>query len=161
MIFRQSNIEETDPILREGYKVWHKDRTYEKYRAENVKEDAYGTRYVIEDNEQVVCSLILLELKSIDGKKAYGIGSVLTPPDHKHKGYATKLLGNCIRLINIREAMIFLYSEVAPAFYERFGFRTLPPDLQKETDSICMVLCGDDMWHVLIQSGIACIPGHF
>ena len=116
---------------------------------------------MIEDKKQVVSSLILLKLKAIDGKKVYGIGSVLTPPEYTHKGYATALLENCIRLIDIRDALIFLYSEVAPAFYGRFGFRILPADLQKETDSICMVLCGDDMWNVLIQSGIDLIPDHF
>ena len=161
MIFRPAKSEEIDQLFREGYKVWHKDRTFGQYRTENAKEDAYGTRYVIEDKKQVVCSLILLKLKAIDGKKVYGIGSVLTPPEYKHKGYATALLENCIRLIDIRDALIFLYSEVAPAFYGRFSFRILPADLQKETDSICMVLCGDDMWNVLIQSGIDLIPDHF
>jgi len=161
MIFRQSKQEEIESLFREGFKVWNKDRTFEQYCSANSKEDAYGTRYILEDKGEIVSSLILLELKNIGDKKVYGIGSVLTSPACKNRGYATELLKNCIQQINIRDALVFLYSEVAPAFYERFGFRTLPPGLQRETDSICMVLCDDDMWSLLINNGMELIPVHF
>lgn len=161
MIFRQSNKEEIDQLLSEGYKVWSKDRAFEQYCAENRKEDDFGTRYVIEDNGVIVSSLILLSLKSINSKNVYGIGSVLTPSAYKHKGYATALLKNCMQQISIDTSLVFLYSEIDRAFYERYNFRVLPPDLQKDADSICMVLCDDDMWSVLINNGIALIPDHF
>lgn len=161
MIFRQAKREEIDQILSEGYKVWSKDRTFEQYFTENRKEDEFGTRYVIEDSGVIVSSLILLNFKSIGSKEVYGIGSVLTPPVYKHKGYATALLRNCIQEISADTALIFLYSEIDPAFYERYNFRVLPPDLQKDADSICMVRCNDDMWSVLITGGTELIPNHF
>ena len=161
MIFRQSKQEEIDQLFREGYQVWSRNRTFEQYSTDNSKEGAYGTRYVVEDNGEAVSSLILLNLQSIKGKKVYGIGSVLTPPIYKQKGYATELLKNCIEQINDDDALTFLYSEVHPSFYERFNFRVLPPYLQKDADSFCMVLCDDDSWQVLINSGIELIPDHF
>jgi len=161
MIFRQAKQEEIDQLFREGYKVWSKNRTFEQYCSDNRKEDAYGTRYVIEDNGEIVSSLILLTLKSIDSKLVYGIGSVLTPIIYKYKGYATELLKNCIQQMHVDASLVFLYSEIDPAFYERFNFRVLPAYLQKDADSICMVLCDDDSWQVLINSGIELIPDHF
>lgn len=161
MVFRQAKQDEIDQLLSEGYKVWSKSRTFEQYCAENRKEDAYGTRYVIEDNGDIVSSLILLNLKSINSKIVYGIGSVLTPHTYKHKGYATELLKSCILQINIDVSLVFLYSEIDPAFYGRYNFRILPPNLQKDADSICMVLCDDDSWQILINGGIELIPDHF
>jgi len=161
MIFRQSKQEEIDRLLREGYKVWSKKRTFEQYCADNGKEDAYGTRYVVEDDGEVVSSLILLNLKSINRKPVYGIGSVVTPQIYKHNGYASELLKGCIEQINEQNALIFLYSEVHPTFYERFHFRVLPPNLQKDAGSICMVLCDDVTWRELLKSNIELIPDHF
>ena len=86
MIFRQSNQEEIDQLLSEGFKVWSKGRTIEQYFTENRKEEDFGTRYIMKDNGVIVSSLILLSLKSINSKNVYGIGSVLTPPAYKHKG---------------------------------------------------------------------------
>jgi len=161
LIFRQSNQEEIDQLLHEGFKVWSKGRTIEQYFTENRKEDDFGTRYIIEDNGVIVSSLILLRLKSINSKNVFGIGSVLTPPAYKHKGYASALLKNCLQQINADTSLIFLYSEIGVSFYERYNFKVLPPDLQKDADSICMVLCDDDMWDVLITGGTALIPDHF
>jgi len=161
MLFRQAKQEEIGQLLREGYEVWSKNRTFELYCSANCKEDAYGTRYVIEDNGEIVSSLILLTLINIESKLVYGIGSVLTPPIFKYKGYATELLKKCIQQIDIDVSLVFLYSEIDPAFYERFNFRVLPPYLQKDADSFCMVLCDDDSWQVLINSGIELIPDHF
>lgn len=161
MIFRKAKQNEIEQLFQEGYQVWSKNRTFEQYCEDNSKEDAYGTRYVIEENGEVVCSLILLYLKSIKGRKVYGIGSVLTSETQKKKGYATELLKHTL-LQNVEEgAMVFLYSEVAPSFYERFRFRVLPKDLQKETESICMVLCDDMIWGELVNSPISLIPDHF
>ena len=161
MIFRESYPEEINEILIEGYQVWSKNRTLEQYCIDNRKEDAYGTRYVMEDNDEVVSSLILLHFDNLFDKKVYGIGSVLTHRNHKSHGYATELLNNCIRLVHNDDSMIFLYSEISPAFYERFQFRVLPDYLQKDSNSICMVLCGDVMWDRLLTSSIKLIPEHF
>ena len=161
MVFRQAREQEIDAILREGYKVWSRNRTFEQYCVDNRKEDAYGTRYVIDAGNEVVSSAILLNLADIRGKKVYGIGSVLTPKVHAGKGYATELLKNCIRQAGMNDSMIFLYSEINPDFYGRFGFKVLPPELQRDVNSVCMVKCSDDSWSILLAGSIGLIPGHF
>lgn len=161
MIFRQSKQEEIEDLFREGYQVWSRNRTFEQYCKDNRKEDAYGIRYVIEENGDIVSSLILLSLKEIFGRKVYGIGSVLTPALHKHKGYATILIKKCIEQISDKNAMIFLYSEITPSFYERFCFRVLPQNLQKDSGSICMVLCDDIIWKELQNISVNMLPDHF
>jgi predicted acetyltransferase len=160
MQFRQALPGEIPQLFQEGYKVWSRNRTFEQYSADNGKEDCYGTRYVIEDNGGVVSSLILLRLNERFGRKVYGIGSVLTPPVYKHRGYATKLLEHTLNQVE-ENAATFLYSEVAPAFYERFYFRVLPSFLQKDGGSICMVRCTDELWEKLQNCTTEQIPAHF
>lgn len=161
MMFRQAKQEEIEELFREGYKVWHKGRTLAKYCSDNAKEDAYGTRYVIEENGVLVSSLILLRLKHFHDCKVYGIGSVLTPEPHKHRGYASALIKNCLEQITDSNAITFLYSEVSPSFYERFQFRVLPSNLQKDANSICMGLCSDVIWQHVLSATIEMIPDHF
>jgi ribosomal protein S18 acetylase RimI-like enzyme len=56
--------------------------------------------------------------------RAAGIGSVATHPDYRRRGLATALLRDTLVLLR-REGfhLSFLGSEVAPAFYERLGWR--------------------------------------
>ena len=145
----------------EAYKVCSKNRTFEQYCADNHKEDAYGTRYVMEQDGKILCSLILLRLKEICGCKVYGFGSVLTPAEYTGKGYATGLLKYCIENIIEENPMVFLYSEINPAFYERFGFQALPPHLQKNDKAVCMALCSEMMWIRLLKAPAALIPDYF
>jgi predicted acetyltransferase len=160
MVFREAREREIVGILKEGYAVWYKGRTWEQYFADNHKEDAYGTRYVVEDGGKIVSSLILLRLREIFDRNMLGIGSVITPPEFRHKGYAAELLENTMRLVEIGDA-VFLYSEVPPAFYERFGFRVLPENMQKDPNSICMVRCEETVREKLLVGGITQLPDHF
>ena len=161
MLFRQAKQEEISELFREGYLAWPRNRTFDQYCNDNSKEDAYGTRYVIEEHGEIVSSLILQNLNSINGWKVYGIGSVLTPSTHKHKGYATELLKCCLEQSIDKGDMIFLYSEIAPSFYERFHFRVLPENLQKDQESICMVQCEDEIWKELLRMPVEMLPDHF
>jgi len=69
MIFRQALPQEISFIFSEGYKEWSKNRTFGQYCSDNAKEDVYGTRYVLDVDNEVVSSLIRLKLKDIVGKK--------------------------------------------------------------------------------------------
>jgi predicted acetyltransferase len=160
MIFRQAKSREIDSILDEGYKVWSKGRTRERYLEDNREEDAYGARYIIEESGVIVSSLILLRLKQVCNRETCGIGSVLTPSIHMHRGYATSLITSCLEHITDREGYIFLYSEIAPSFYEKFGFIVLPPALQK-SKAPCMVLCGEKAWSELTNLSVDQIPDYF
>jgi predicted N-acetyltransferase YhbS len=159
MVFREARPNEADALFREGYRVWSRGRTYEQYCAENRKEDRHGTRYVLEADGDIVSSLILLRLKPFG--KACGIGSVVTHEGHEGKGCATALLRGAIAAAEREFAVIFLYSDIEPAFYERFGFRALPARLQKKKGSVCMARCKEDIWNGLMSGDADSIPGYF
>ncbi|MCO5385207.1 MAG: hypothetical protein NHB14_04950 [Desulfosporosinus sp.] len=74
MIFRQALPQEINFIFSEGYKEWRKNRTFEQYCSDNAKEDVYGTRYVLDVDNEIVSSLIILKLKDIAGKKHMVLG---------------------------------------------------------------------------------------
>jgi N-acetylglutamate synthase-like GNAT family acetyltransferase len=161
MIFREAKAAEQEQLFREGYRVWSRGRTYEQYCAENSKEDKHGTRYVIEDNGEIVCSLIMLRLRAFAGQAACGIGSVVTHSGFEHRGYATALMEKCLAAANGQCAVVFLYSDIAPQFYERFGFKALPDRLQKKKGSTCMARCNDDIWNAIAAGSAADIPAYF
>ena len=161
MIFRQAQPGERELLFREGYKEWPKNRTYEQYCADNAKEDAYGTRFILEDNGEIISSLILLTLKDVAGRKAYGIGSVLTPKPHAGKGYATELLNTCLRREVPEGAFLFLFSDINPDFYKRLNFRVLPSPYQRYEKSPCMVYCTDNNWSALLNSPSESLPSYF
>ncbi|AFA48375.1 GNAT family N-acetyltransferase [Acetobacterium woodii] len=159
--FRPAKLQEREILFREGYREWPKNRTFEEYCSDNAKEDEYGIRYIMAIDDEILSSVILLELKSIMGKKVYGIGSVLTPQNHTGKGYATTLLRKCLQQIENNDPLIFLYSDINPAFYQRLSFRILPLEFQKVKKSTCMVRCRDENWEALLKSSVALIPDYF
>jgi len=160
MIFRKAKPDEIEGLFAEGYKVWSRNRTFEQYCADNSKEDAKGTRYVLENDGEIVSSLMLLKLNDFQGRKVYGIGSVLTPVQHSGKGYASILLKKSIETVS-DETLIFLHSDIRPEFYRRFGFRPLPNQLQKKEGSICMLRCVEDIWGELMAASGAHVPSYF
>ncbi|MCB8814650.1 GNAT family N-acetyltransferase [Desulfosporosinus shakirovi] len=160
MIFRQALPQERNFIFSEGYKEWSKNRTFDQYCSDNAKEDVYGTRYVLDVDSEIVSSLIMLKLKDIAGKKAYGIGSVLTPKIHAGQGYATELLKNCLQKEK-EDSFIFLFSDINPEFYKRFNFKILPSKFQRYEKSVCMVYCNDVSWNELLNCSIDSIPNYF
>lgn len=161
MVIREVKQKEIKPLLEAGYKIWHKGRTFEEYYKDNKEEDAHGTRYVLEENGSMVSSLILLRIGKLFGCNAYGIGSVLTDKAHNGRGYATSLINFCIGKLHKEDYILFLYSEIEPAFYERFHFRVLPERLQKKEGSFCMVSCTEKVWEDILQAGIESIPDYF
>ncbi len=86
---------------------------------------------------ELISSLILYEL----GPTRFGIGSISTPKALRTKSYASQLISEVIQGIEVEspEAEIFLYSDIAPEFYERFGFLRLPPTAQRYKTSTCMI----------------------
>jgi predicted N-acetyltransferase YhbS len=161
MIFRQAEKKEIPYLFQEGYKEWSKNRTFEQYCIDNSKDDEIGTRYVIEEDDQIVSSTVLLRLKSINGLPVYGLGSILTSKDHRGKGYGIELIKNCIDLAANNNSIIFLFSDIHPSYYVKFGFRILPKDLQKCEKSICMAYCKDLVWNELIKVDIDKFPDYF
>ncbi len=161
MLIREARKDEIPELLKEGYEVWNKGRSFDKYYTDNSKEDGYGVRYVVEEHKILVCSLIVLKLHTIGDYAVYGIGSVLTKSEFTGKGYATLLLKNCLENIIEKNRYVFLYSEINKSFYERLGFRALPKPLQKDGKALCMANCSDELWKELVRRDKRIIPDYF
>lgn len=161
MLFRHAKQEEIPLLFHQGYQEWSKNRTFEQYCIDNSKEDTVGTRYVLENHGEIVCSTIVIRLETINCRQVLGIGSVLTPQNHRGNNYAAELLRNCINLVYDRSNLIFLYSDIKPSFYERMNFRMLPTSLQRYEKSLCMVFCHDKVWSELLNLTIESIPSYF
>ncbi|MDR3542443.1 MAG: DEAD/DEAH box helicase, partial [Desulfosporosinus sp.] len=126
MIFREALPQEINFIFSEGYKEWSKNRKFEQYCTDNAKEDVYGTRYVLDVNNEIVSSLIILKLKDIVGKKAYGIGSVLTPKIHAGKGYAVQVREDMFHLGRFKRLKV-------ATIYGKFPFHVQEKELKQKT----------------------------
>jgi predicted GNAT family N-acyltransferase len=72
------------------------------------------------------------------------IGSIATPSEQRGKGLASNLIKYVVSKINSKKntTNIFLYADIAPEFYEKFGFVRLPDRFQKYKNSICMARGG-------------------
>ena len=59
--------------------------------------------------------------------RAAGIGAVFTPENARGRGYATAFLGALLDAErNTGTDLVYLFSDIHPAFYERLGFVALP-----------------------------------
>ncbi len=122
-----------------GFDVWG-EGSLEKY-LENCRTSAKyarGVWYVLEvEHGDLVSSLIVYELTH----GHYGIGSIATPLPLRRQGYASKLVSEILDHIEQEspDAVIFLYSDIDLAFYERFGFQQIPKSAQRAPTTTCMV----------------------
>lgn len=161
MNIREAKQDEIMHLMELGYKEWPKNRTFEQYCIDNLKEDAFGTRYVLELDGMIVSSIILLRQKTINSKTVHGIGSFISHPNHRGQGYGTVLIKHCIESVYKNGNIILLYSDINPAFYEKLNFRKLPSNLQKYNNTTFMAYCNDDVWNELLQSSVDIIPDYF
>jgi GNAT superfamily N-acetyltransferase len=87
-------------------------------------------RVALVDGPHVMCSAKRYDLSlRLDGRirRVLGIGAVFTPPAHRGRGSARELIA---RLLDTAVAegheFAMLFSEIAPAFYERLDFVPVP-----------------------------------
>ena len=77
--------------------------------------------------------------------RAAGIGAVFTPEAARGRGYATALLGALLDAERTNGTdLVYLFSDIHPAFYERLGFTRLP--------SRAIVLRADALPHARIPA---------
>lgn len=139
MIIREATRNEHEKILVDGYREWPKGRTYEAYCEDNKKEDAYGTRWVLDVGGEIVSSLILLRFSSARSVSIFGIGSVVTPPEYRGKGYGSALLTGVLSQIKAQPSAVLLHSGIGADFYVALGFTALPDIFQKYPGSLYMI----------------------
>lgn len=138
MVIRKADSKDLDSIYLMGYDVWSDGNTEAEYLNECRSSLKYkrGTWYVLEQNSALLSSLIIYEFKA----NAFGIGSIATPERWRELGYASYLISNVIKLLGDQSlpAQVFLYSDINPEFYERFGFQKLPMVAQRYKTTTCM-----------------------
>lgn len=139
LIFRPARPEDLDAVYSMGFDVWGNGLVFEDYLTEcrNSKKYRQGRWFVMENAELGLCaSLTVYEL----GDRTLGIGSIATRPDLRGRGFASALLTKALsRLDREGASRIFLYSDIAHTFYERFGFQALDRKHQSPPGSVCMV----------------------
>jgi predicted N-acetyltransferase YhbS len=87
-------------------------------------------RVALVDGPHVMCSAKRYDLSlRLDGRirRALGIGAVFTPPAHRGRGSARELITRLLdTAVTEGQEFAMLFSEIAPAFYERLDFVPVP-----------------------------------
>lgn len=136
---RKATPEELDQIYMMGFDVWADGNSKSDYLNACRTSPKYlkGSWFVLTNESQLLSSLIVYDF----GNNIFGIGSISTPLPSRQKGYASELISNVILEIEQKHpaAILFLYSDIQPEFYEKFNFIKLPLKLQRYTTTTCMV----------------------
>ena len=87
---------------------------------------------LLNESKELVCSCKMYTLYIRHHQqviKTHGFGAVFTPPEHRKKGYAETMIHHA--LLDACEAgyeAAFLFSDIGPMYYEKFGYQTLPSE---------------------------------
>lgn len=141
MPIRTATPADFDAIYRMGFDTWAEGRSLDAYLAACRAAPKYtrGVWWVDEDaGGRLTSSLLAHEIPLPSGAPAIGLGSIATPPELRARGHGSRLIAEVIRRREAKGAEVFfLFSDIAPAFYERFGFVVLGP-CPKKPASILM-----------------------
>lgn len=165
MTLRPAAASELDAVYRMGFDVWGEGLGLDAYLAGCRASPKYaaGTWWVSADGDDVpLSSLLAHEIALPSGAPAVGLGSIATPPELRGRGHASRLISEFLR---VREAthgteVFFLFSDIAPAFYERFGFAALMPCPGKPS-SILMARADRQRLEALLRDPRFAAPGYF
>jgi predicted acetyltransferase len=158
---------EKEEVYKMEYKEWGKGQSFLSYIKDCREDDKRGERYVYTNEKgTIVSSFVLFPLHRLSKTlhhSVYGIAFVLTKSKHRNKGYAKKMINECIFSIKKqeKEASFLLHSEVNPMFYEKMNFRDLPYYLQKDESNVSMVFCSDEHFESIKQVDNQMIPLYF
>ncbi len=139
LTIRKGSDSDMDQIYMMGYDAWSDGTSEEDYLngCRNSTKYKKGTWYILLDGLQMVSSLIVYNF----GENVFGIGSISTPINLRTKGFASKLIFEVIAEIENEfiKPIFFLYSDISPEFYKKFGFNVVSKSGQKYDHSVCMV----------------------
>jgi GNAT superfamily N-acetyltransferase len=123
-------------VLPASSRLWAEGRTFEEYSADftAIATSGYGRRRFrttglhIDGALVTSCKRYERELRcGTSVLRAAGLGAVFTPPELRGRGYATAMLGALLDTERVNGTdVVFLFSDIHPAFYERLGFVALP-----------------------------------
>lgn len=138
MIVRPAVPADLDAVYLLGYDAWSGGASREEYLAACRSSEKYarGSWRALEADGVPVSALIVYALA--DG--VFGLGSIATEASRRRRGFAERLIGSVVAELESGGARaIFLHSDVAPAYYRKFGFVPLPDGAQRKTGSVCMI----------------------
>lgn len=164
MPIRTASASELDAVYRMGFDVWGEGLTLDAYLAGCRASPKYaaGTWWVSTGADGVpLSSLLAHEIALPSGPAAVGLGSIATPPEQRGRGHASRLIAEVIRRREESGAEVFfLFSDIDPAFYERFGFQALGP-CPKKPDSILMARASRERLEGLLSDPRFVAPDYF
>lgn len=139
MIVKPVPFSEMSAVYMMGYETWNQGKAvpdYLEFCFGSEKLNA-GNWYGLYSADLMISSLIVYQFDP----QTFGFGSIATETKHRGQGAAPRLIQNLIDKINSDnpQASIFLYSDISPDYYLRFGFLALPECSQKYPKSVCMV----------------------
>lgn len=128
----QANNQDILKILRQTRTIWSGGLSFDKFMQAVQHQLAHpwgkkNVRYfLLKSGSTIVANLKLYSICiSSRGKdfKVGGIGAVYTMAEHRHQGFAKKLIQHVIELArNENLDGLLLYSDIDPDFYSRLGF---------------------------------------
>ncbi|CAM3939493.1 GNAT family N-acetyltransferase [Vibrio aquimaris] len=129
MQLRKARASEIDTIYEMGFDAWGSGLFYEEYLSlcRQSKKYQSGIWYVLIDKETLVSSAIVYR----DGfglkTGCFGIGSLSTPPKHRQKGYASKLVTLLKDELFEQQSCqaLYLHSDINHQFYTKLGFKRI------------------------------------
>jgi predicted N-acetyltransferase YhbS len=147
-------LDDTFPIWHEGlsreaYSKWMRGQLRTPWGREHLQRFA-----LLDDAGNHVASLKRYRLPvRVDGRDGWmcGIGAVLTVPEHRGAGHASRLIDDVIEQSRQEGALLAgLFSEIGTTFYERLGFSTVALDestvhvSRRDGSPAMLVRFGDD-----------------
>lgn len=141
-LIRKPSPEEMETVYLMGFDAWGQGQRQEDYLKGCRLSAKYrsGSWRVLEDRDQFLASALLVHALS-DGA---GIGSIATEPVRRRRGSAAALIrGVLCELDRSGVERVYLHADIAPEYYERFGFRRLPDAFQSRPGSACMLRAPD------------------
>ncbi|WP_161597622.1 GNAT family N-acetyltransferase [Fluviispira multicolorata] len=164
MIVRKATEKDFPSIYFMGHDTWGETLTLEQYALKCSESDKYesGQWFVLEIDNKIVSSLICYRNSFGLDENTVGIGSVATLPEYRNRGYVTYLMKEITQKQNHGKDVkaFFLFSDIKPSFYEQFGFKLLPLNLQRYEKSKAMVLDLKNHFHFQ-KKNIESIPVYF
>ncbi len=165
MPIRTAAASDREAIYRLGYDAWGEGLELDGYLAACRASPKYaaGAWWVLAHEDGFIESALLAhEIPLPSGAPAIGLGSIATAPELRGQGHASRLIAEVIRRYEATAAteVFFLFADISPAFYERFGFAPVQP-CPKKPASILMVRGDRKRRDDLFDDARFSLPGYF
>lgn len=165
MPLRTAAASDLEAIYRMGYDAWGEGRGLDDYLAacRASRKYASGSWWVhAREDGRLESSLLAHEIPLPFGAPAVGLGSISVPPELRGQDHASRLIRDVIRRQEETAGteVFFLFSDISPAFYERFGFKALAPCPGKP-ESILMARADEEKLSGLLAHAKFKFPDYF